>query len=768
MRILLVVHGFPPAAGGGTEVYTRDLARALAAMPDAEVGVLARESDPARPDLALRRAAPGAVRLFVINNTFQSCGTFAESYEHPGLLAVAAAVLDEFQPDVVHLQHLTCLSTRLPAEIARRRIPTVLTLNDYWLLCHRGQLFDLDGQRCAGPFDGGCGRCIPPAALPGRAAYSAGRFVRRMPIPGAAAAVRMAEAALDRGGASERTRAASTGRLAHMQAAVADIDRILAPSETMAARFRRFGLPAGKMIRCDQGIALDAFKGLRRTASPQLRLVCAGGLIPSKAPHLLLDAVALLPPGSVVVDLLGPAGAYHGRHDYAESLTSRLRHPAIRRLGPVPHERMAATLYDADVVVVPSVWIENAPFIIREAFAAGAPVVASDLGGMAEMVRDGVNGLLFPPGDVEALAGRLRRLLEEPELLPGLRAGITPPLSIEDDAASLRELYETLVAGRPAVARAVAAPAVPSSVAAVVLNYRTPDQTWLAVRSLQTAFTPPGRIIVVDNGSTEASLPPLRNLLPGVEIIASAVNLGFPGGCNAGIRAALEGRADFILLVNSDAVLAPDAIGLLLGRMRSDPSVGIAAPRLLSREEPGWIASSGISYSRQTGRMRQLGAGQRSSAAPPAGGAEAVSGCVMLVRRDVFEQVGLLDEAYFFSFEDIDFCLRAADRGLQSRCVSEAIAYHEGGRSIGRRSPRRVYYATRNHLRLQARVGPAWLRPLHAALVVALNAAYVIFTPEAPLVSGLAAVARGTWHHLLGRYGEDRSGGLTRAAARRS
>jgi GT2 family glycosyltransferase len=134
---------------------------------------------------------------------------------------------------------------------------------------------------------------------------------------------------------------------------------------------------------------------------------------------------------------------------------------------------------------------------------------------------------------------------------------------------------------------------------------------------------------------------------------------------------------------------------------------------------------------------------------------DAVSGCVMLVRRGVFEQAGLLDEQYFFSFEDIDFCLRAAERGFRTACAQEAIAYHEGGRSIGRRSARRVYFATRNHLRLAARAGAPRGRRVRSAVVVGLNAAYVLVAVEAPLVSGLAAVARGAWHYLTGRYGPD-------------
>ena len=359
------------------EVYVHDLAAALAALPSTEIAVLTRHADPGRPQLEVRRRRAGRVSVFSINNTFQLCAGFAESYENPRLLRVAVGVLDEFDPDVIHIQHLTCLSTRLPGEVAARGIPAVLTLNDYWLACHRGQLFDLDGERCDGPFDDGCARCIPAGALAGPGAYAAARFARTLPVPGAAI-VDLAVKALDGLRPPASTRAATRDRLRHMQDSVASIDRFLAPSETMAAVFRRFGVPEDRLVRCNQGISLARFAGQRRSPSDRLRVAFAGGLSPSKAPHILLDAADLLPPDSIAIDLLGGGGTYHGRQHYAETLAARLGHPAIRRLGPVPHQRMAAVLHDVDVLVVPSVWVENAPFIIREAFAARVPVLASE------------------------------------------------------------------------------------------------------------------------------------------------------------------------------------------------------------------------------------------------------------------------------------------------------------------------------------------------------------------------------------------------------
>lgn len=763
MRILLVVHGFPPAAGGGTEVYTRNLARALAKDPHDRVMVFARESDPGRPEHSVRRVEGGSVSATLVNNTFQACLSFEESYANPAIARIAGGVLDEWRPDVLHIQHLTCLSTGIPGEAVRRSIPVVMTLNDYWLICHRGQLVDRDGATCAGPFGSGCAGCVQPEMLAGPAALRAGRVLRSSRVPGAPLAVALASRALGRATSRRQAGVATIARLRHMQEAVRGIDLFLAPSRTLHDAFRPFGIPPERLVRCNQGIPLGSSGSERRHRQHgPLRVGFAGGLLATKRADVLLDALDRLPAGSVALDLLGSSDGYHGENGYRRSLAARLGHPAIRRLGPVPHARMAAMFDDLDVLVMPSTWLENAPFTIREAFAAGVPVIASNLGGMAEMVRDGIDGLLFPPGDPGGLAAALRRLIDEPSLLETLRSGIRRPMSIEEDAGSLRQIYDGLIRRTrasapnvPDIARPTGSPTV-TRITGVVLNYRTADQAWLAARSLQASTIAPARVVIVDNRSGDGSVERLRRSLNGVEILEAAANRGFSAGCNLGIRAALDAGADRVLLVNSDAVLAPDAIERLTAAMNADPQIGIAAPVLLSREEPDHVSSAGLSFSERTGRMRHRGAGRRLGALDPVPVkiVDAVSGCAMLIRRVVFERAGLLDEDYFFSFEDLEFCLRARRAGFLTACVQDALAYHEGGRTIGRRSARRVYFATRNHLRLAAATGAAG-RPLRTAIVLGLNAAYVLVSPEAPLAGGAAALVRGAWHHFTGRYGPD-------------
>jgi GT2 family glycosyltransferase/glycosyltransferase involved in cell wall biosynthesis len=758
MRILLIVHGYPPQASGGTEIYVRSLAAALAADGRDEIFVLTRDDDSRRPEYSTRHEMDGAIHVARINNTFQACRSFEESYLNPGFLRAALEEVDDIRPDVVHIQHLTCLSTGLPGALGSRGLPVLMTLNDYWLICHRGQLYDRDGRRCDGPFEGGCARCLPPGVLAGPAVYRAGRMARALPLPGRAALARLTAAALEQSTPARRTCAATTSRVEHMRAASRHVDVFLAPSATISRMFERFGVAPDRLRRCEQGIDLVPFQSAKREPSDVLRLGFAGGLIPSKAPHLLLEAAARMPPGSVSVDVLGQSVPFHGDFSYVRRLGPLLSLPFVRRTGAVPHERMPEALAAIDVMVVPSVWIENAPFIIREAFASGAPVIAADLGGMREMVTHGVDGLLFEPGSSGALALAIGRLLEESDLFRRLRAGIRSPMSIEDDARAIRGVYSESVPGSnvPAV-RSVREKPARTRTSAVLLNYRTPDQTWLAACALRTGDEGPDDLLIVDNGSNDGSADFLRARLPGAELIETHRNLGFSGGCNAGIRRALESGSDFVLLVNSDAVLRPDAFAALMGAARRHGAAGVLGAVLLSRGEPDHVASAGLDFSERTGRMRHRAAGGRFAQLPPGDvhDVPAVSGCVMLIRAAVFHHIGLLDEDYFFSFEDLDFCLRARRSGFRVLIVPDAVAYHEGGRSIGRRSPARVYFATRNHLRL-ARSSLDGTRASHAArsaLIVGLNAAYAILSPDVPLIGGLAAVAQGTRDHVLGRYG---------------
>ena len=149
---------------------------------------------------------------------------------------------------------------------------------------------------------------------------------------------------------------------------------------------------------------MPPFAGLHRQDSERLRLGFIGSLMVSKAPNLLLEAFAGLPHERVSLTIAGDLVPYHGDDSYASRIRPLLAAADVRWLGGVKHDQVPSILAALDVLVVPSVWIENAPFVIKEAFAARVPVVASNLGGMAEMVPDGTS----------RLAVRARRLDRSP------------------------------------------------------------------------------------------------------------------------------------------------------------------------------------------------------------------------------------------------------------------------------------------------------------------------------------------------------------------
>jgi len=157
--------------------------------------------------------------------------------------------------------------------------------------------------------------------------------------------------------------------------------------------------------------------------------------------------------------------------------------------------------------------------------------------------------------------------------------------------------------------------------------------------------------------------------------------------------------------------------------------------------------------------MRVLGVGTKAiEASPESRKVDAVSGCLMLVTRKVLGTIGFLDERYFFGFEDLDFCRRAEAAGFSTILVNSAVAYHEGGRSIGPASSRRWYFGARNHLLLashrEAGEGRG-ARALRLSWVAALNLAHALTADAGSLPARLAATTRGVRDYLSGCYGPD-------------
>jgi GT2 family glycosyltransferase len=248
--------------------------------------------------------------------------------------------------------------------------------------------------------------------------------------------------------------------------------------------------------------------------------------------------------------------------------------------------------------------------------------------------------------------------------------------------------------------------------AVVILNWNALEDTAACLRSVQAWETAPlpvrPALWVVDNGSRPPGIEPVRREFPEVHVLASPVNRGFAGGSNLGIEAALAGGSDAVLLLNNDAAVDAASVAALLATLGSDPRIGIVGPTLWHR---GRCVSAG---GRDIARHRVTHLQVRE---PPVALLEVdyVSGTVALVRRQVFEAVGLLDEAYFFGGEMADLCHRARRHGLRSVTDPRARAVHDLDRSSRERRTLHLYYIVRNRFLFVRKHYPrrrAWLVPL--------------------------------------------------------
>lgn len=224
-----------------------------------------------------------------------------------------------------------------------------------------------------------------------------------------------------------------------------------------------------------------------------------------------------------------------------------------------------------------------------------------------------------------------------------------------------------------------------AGVTIVVLNWNQKDETIACLRSLAAADLGGAAVVVVDNGSRDGSVDALRAEFPSVRILALPENRGFAGGCNAGMRAALEAGAEGILLLNNDTRVARDFLLPLLDAMHSSPGAGAVSSAAFRLDRPTMLD---VAYSEVRFNRRHVVQILGVNALPGEGfdrRAEVgvVNACSLLLKAEALRTVGLFDEAYFAYHEDVDWCLRARQAGYQLFYEPYSRVLHRGSRSTG-------------------------------------------------------------------------------------
>ena len=415
-RVLFVSHGHPSTSVGGAETYALELHQTMRGASDGFEPILlahaaspggqprvARVSDGDDPTQVLFLSDPSAYDRFA--GRADDGGAIADAFED---------VLRELQPDVVHFQHTLFLGYDLIG-VVRRTLPDaaiVYTLHEYLPICHHeGQMVrTYDRTPCLRPGPQDCARCFP--------GISAGQFLLRR---------------------------------RHTQSQFAMVNRFIAPSHFLRDRYVDWGIDPARIIVEENGRPSADRVESSVPARSRHTLGFFGQLTPFKGADVLLRAMRLLTEqGSAARLRIHGANLERQRSAFRREVRALLDNTSTNTTlhGSYRRDELPRLMADVDWVVVPSIWWENAPLVIQEAFQHGRPVICSDIGGMAEKVTDGVNGLHFGAGDPASLAVTITRAIEAPALWDQLVAGIPRVHSMRDHVARLEALYRELIDAR--------------------------------------------------------------------------------------------------------------------------------------------------------------------------------------------------------------------------------------------------------------------------------------------------------------------------------
>lgn len=449
-RIVQVVHDFLPRHPHGTENYTYHLSKELQKI--SKVYIFCRErNDSFGKDFSKDELFDGLpVRRLYFNPPL----TFEATYRNSFVDKEFERFLDVVNPDIVHFQHLLRLSASMIDVAKGRRIPTILTLHDFWFLCPQIQLLTNDSQICSGPDSKAkCAKCEKIFYTYGKLQSSNDNILKFLKYPPepletlkklvpSSFKTALKEKFLKTHPATAPITPDTIARRSRFLRDMLDkVDMVLAPSKFLREKFIDYGIPKNRIVHLGYGIDHEPFTNFSKEPSNKFRFGFVGGVSEHKGIKVLIKAFSKIKRDNVALSIFGAH-----RQSYLSKLRRELKTDSrITFYGPFNNREISSVFSKIDVVVYPSIWYENQPIAILEALLAKIPVVASNLGGMAELIQDRVTGLLFEAGNPEDLSQKMVSLIDNPQLVRKLSETPRQVKTIEKNAKELNEVYDSLL-----------------------------------------------------------------------------------------------------------------------------------------------------------------------------------------------------------------------------------------------------------------------------------------------------------------------------------
>jgi glycosyltransferase involved in cell wall biosynthesis len=423
MKVLYVAHNHPTLHPGGAEAYALELYEGMRETEGIEPLLLARIGS----NVARRRVSHPGTPFSSVGEDPNQYFVFTET-EHFDFFTLTSRdkslysqhltnFLLAHQPDVVHLQHTHFIGVDLLSQIRRvlPRATIVYTLHEFLPICHRdGQMVrTFSSELCGESSPRRCHECFPEISE--QSFFLRERFVR-----------------------------------GHFE----NVDLFLAPSAQLMEKYLRWGIEPERIVVEEYGRLAPARRAPAPTqAKAPTNIGFFGQLSRFKGAEVMLDAMALLERDCDAHLWLHGANLELQTQEFQEEFAAR--HEALKdRItfrGSYDHAELPKLMADLHWVLVPSIWWENSPLVIQEAFFHRRPIICSDVGGMAEKVRDGVDGIHFRRNDAFSLARTIEAATANPRLWRSLRDGIREPHLMDIHIARLRGFYDAAGAGREEV-----------------------------------------------------------------------------------------------------------------------------------------------------------------------------------------------------------------------------------------------------------------------------------------------------------------------------
>jgi len=446
MKIVLTVHQFLPEFSAGTEILTYETARELKKRGhNVQVFTGFPASFTLKDSERFDRYVVDDIQVERFKHNFEPMGVQSEVQElgYNNLLFgdYFKKYLLKEKPDIVHFFHLARLSASAVDVCRDLGIPTVLTPTDFWFICPTAQLRLPDNRPCFGPDQAGV-NCLRHLASVSQPPKIQG-LLRRLPDWCLRILLGLIKNGVKFDGVYTPRLRAFAKRSGFLKQRMNQINKIAIPTQLMGNLLAQNGLDTRRTFHLPFGLNLAYADTARKTPGRILRLGYIGTLAEYKGVHVLLQAIKLLPGLPIEIKVYGKLNDYP---DYVETLKEISKDdPRIEFCGTFPNSQIGSIFSNLDALVVPSLWYENSPLVIYSAQSAHCPVIASNMGGMSEVIEHGKNGLLFEAGNVPELASIMKVLLEDRGLLQTLSENAKPPLTIQEYADRLLEVYVELV-----------------------------------------------------------------------------------------------------------------------------------------------------------------------------------------------------------------------------------------------------------------------------------------------------------------------------------